>query len=331
MSQFKSKIDQVTYRTWKNEQDFLQIEKIGNQYFQAYQIDQVFNAQDQTKWLLAQNEYDPKKDFILAEYKGKPIAITTFYILKEKDGPYIFRDWLIIHPDWIETQLPSEIFDFLTEMILQAAKKLPQGEKIIHRNGYQQKEEWRKELLESKGFTNIRYFYEMGRPTNIPIPEKSLPNGLEIKPVDTKEKELTVIKASDKAFEDHFEHIPLTEEKIQAWMAQSDYNPSLWKVAWDGEKAAGSVMNFVNEAENKMMNRKRGYTEDISCLREYRGKGVASALISASIKMFRDMGMDEVTLYVDTENPSGALGLYESFGYQVKDKMVAMVKEINRN
>ena len=331
MSQFKSKIDQVTYRTWKNEQDFLQIEKIGNQYFQAYQIDQVFNAQDQTKWLLAQNEYDPKKDFILAEYNGKPIALTTFYILKEKDGPYIFRDWLIIHPDWIETQLPSEIFDFLTEMILQAAKKLPQGQKIIHRNGYQQKEEWRKKLLESKGFTNIRYFYEMGRPTNIPIPEKSLPNGLEIKPVDTKEKELTVIKASDKAFEDHFEHIPLTEEKIQAWMAQSDYNPSLWKVAWDGAKAAGSVMNFVNEAENKMMNRKRGYTEDISCLREYRGKGVASALISASIKMFRDMGMDEVTLYVDTENPSGALGLYESFGYQVKDKMVAMVKEINRN
>ena len=328
--ELKSKIENITYRTWQDEKDFLEIEKIGNQYFKAYQIDQVYNAQDQSKWLLAQNEYDPKKEFIIAEYKGKPVAITTFYVLKEKEGPYIFRDWLIIHPDWIETELPSELFDLLTEMILQAAKKLPQGERVIHRNGYQMKEEWRKNLFESKGYTNIRYFYEMGRPTNAPIPEKVLPEGLEIKPVDTKEKELTVIKASDKAFEDHFEHIPLTDKKIQAWMEQSEYNPKLWKVAWDADQAVGSVMNFIDEKENKEMNRKRGYTEDISCLREYRGKGVASALISESIKMFRDMGMDEVTLYVDTENPSGALGLYESFGYKTTNKMVAMVKEINR-
>ncbi len=330
MSNYKSKIEKITYRNWQDEQDFLEIEKIGNQYNQAYHIDQVYNAKDDSKWLLAQTGFDPKQHYFIAEYENNPVGIMTFYINKEIDGPYIFRKWMIIHPEWINTELPSEMFDLTEQIIKEAAKQLPAGEKAIYRNGYQDREEWRKELLESKGYTTIRYFYEMGRPTNTPIPEKSLPNGLEIKPVDTKEKELTVIKASDKAFEDHFEHIPITDEKIKAWMEQSEYNPSLWKVAWDGDKVVGSVMNFINEPENKNMNRKRGYTEDISCLREYRGKGVASALIAESIKMFRDMGMDEVTLYVDTENPSGALGLYESFGYQTKNKMVAMAKEINR-
>jgi ribosomal protein S18 acetylase RimI-like enzyme len=39
-------------------------------------------------------------------------------------------------------------------------------------------------------------------------------------------------------------------------------------------------------------------------------------LLVQSIGMFREMGMDETALGVDTENPSGALGLYEGLGYR---------------
>lgn len=33
--------------------------------------------------------------------------------------------------------------------------------------------------------------------------------------------------------------------------------------------------------------------------------------------MFKEMGMEETALGVDTENPNGALRLYEGVGYQV--------------
>jgi ribosomal protein S18 acetylase RimI-like enzyme len=36
------------------------------------------------------------------------------------------------------------------------------------------------------------------------------------------------------------------------------------------------------------------------------------------MRMFRDMGMDEVTLGVHTTNPTGAFALYEGLGYEME-------------
>ena len=330
MTSRESKIAGISYRNWKDENDYQEFETLGNFYNRTYNIDSVINGKDAAKWIKAQENYDASKHYFVAEHEGKQVGIMVFFQDKETDGPYLFRRWMIIHPDWIETDLPSEMYDIVDEAILVEVERLPVDAKVLQRSGYEDNEEWRRDLLKSKGYEDIRYFFEMSRPIEAPIPERTLPEGLEIKPVDTKEKEITVIKADDVAFRDHFEHVPLTEEKMNAWMTDSDYNPELWKVAWDGDIVAGAVMNFIDKSENETLNRKRGYTEDITCQRPYRGKGVASALIAESIKMFKEMGMEETALSVDTINPSGALGLYESFGYKAYKRMVAMAKEIER-
>ncbi|HOU00520.1 MAG TPA: GNAT family N-acetyltransferase, partial [Anaerolineaceae bacterium] len=53
--------------------------------------------------------------------------------------------------------------------------------------------------------------------------------------------------------------------------------------------------------------------------RPWRGKGVASALIAESIRMFREMGMDHTHLSVDADSLTGALRLYQNIGYEVDD------------
>jgi len=63
--------------------------------------------------------------------------------------------------------------------------------------------------------------------------------------------------------------------------------------------------------------RRRAWTEDISTRREWRGKGVASALIASSLRQLASLGFDEAVLGVDLDNPTGALGVYERLGYQV--------------
>ena len=42
--------------------------------------------------------------------------------------------------------------------------------------------------------------------------------------------------------------------------------------------------------------------------------------------MFREMGMEETSLGVDTQNPSGALGLYESVGYREVQRHTFFIK-----
>ena len=88
------------------------------------------------------------------------------------------------------------------------------------------------------------------------------------------------------------------------------------------------VLNFLNEKENEEYNRLRGWTEDISVRRPWRRRGLARALLTRSLQMFKDMGMDHAALGVDTENTTGALNLYESVGFVVEKRHATYWKEL---
>ena len=76
------------------------------------------------------------------------------------------------------------------------------------------------------------------------------------------------------------------------------------------------VLNFINQNENEDYHRQRGYTEGISVRRPWRRRGLARALLTRSLQMFKDMGMTEAALGVDTQNLNGALRLYKSVGFR---------------
>ena len=88
------------------------------------------------------------------------------------------------------------------------------------------------------------------------------------------------------------------------------------------------VLNFLNEKENEEYNRLRGWTENISVRRPWRRRGLACALLTRSLQMFKDMGMDHAALGVDTQNPTGALDLYKSVGFRVEKSYTAYWKEL---
>ena len=164
--------------------------------------------------------------------------------------------------------------------------------------------------METENYQIIRYFFNMTRPTADSIPEAPMPVDLEVRPVIDAEYR-KVFTANDEGFQDHWGHVPLTENGIERIMGSPTFNPDIWKVAWDGDEIAGMVLNFIDEKENKDNQRKRGYTEEIVVRRPYRKRGLAKALIAQSIAMFRDLGMDETALRVDADTLSGALKLYE--------------------
>ena len=57
-----------------------------------------------------------------------------------------------------------------------------------------------------------------------------------------------------------------------------------------------------------------GYTDLLGVRREYRGRGIAQALLADAMRRFAAAGMDRASLDVDSENPTGALALYEQDG-----------------
>lgn len=190
-----------------------------------------------------------------------------------------------------------------------------------------EKEAMRQAALEEQGFTPVRFMNRMSRDLNEPIEVPAMPAGLEVRPVPESHYR-AVVDALDEAFQDHWGHIPIRDADYQAWSSSPVFKPSLWQVAWDGDQVAAGVLNSVDEEANKQFNLKRGMTDPIFTRRPWRKRGLARALLMRSLQMFKDMGMTEAMLGVDTQNPSGAFDLYESCGFKPNLRSVIYEKNI---
>jgi ribosomal protein S18 acetylase RimI-like enzyme len=170
-------------------------------------------------------------------------------------------------------------------------------------------------LYESEGYAIVRYGFMMVRDLTEPIPELPLPDGLEVRPVEPVDHR-RIWDADVEAFRDHWDPGERTDADFEGWFASPELDTGLWRVAWDGDEVAGSVMNFIYPAENETLGQQRGWLDHVSVRRPWRRRGLASALIAASMRALRDVGMTEAALGVDAENPSGALRVYENLGFR---------------
>ena len=184
-------------------------------------------------------------------------------------------------------------------------------------------------LFRELGFQPKRYFDDMIHDLQH-IPEISLPEGLELRPVIPGQIRM-IWEASTRAFQDHWGYVSPTEEDYQSFISNKQwFQPFLWQVAWDGDEIAGSIMNYINLQENEQKKRLRGYTETISVQRKWRGKGLAKAMLSRSLKLMKLLNMQEAALGVDSENPNHATKLYADLGFQTESQTIVLRKSLTK-
>ena len=177
-------------------------------------------------------------------------------------------------------------------------------------------------LLEAEGFTPARWFFLMRRPTLDDIPDLPLPEGIEIRPV-LPDHHRAIFDAELEAFQDHWQPHDPSEAEFTSLFARSDLDTDLWIVAWDGEAIAGVVQNWIWREENRQLGLERGWLEHISVRRPWRRRGLGRAITAAALRRLRDAGMTDAMLGVDADNPTGALGLYQSLGFEVDQRATA--------
>jgi len=170
-------------------------------------------------------------------------------------------------------------------------------------------------FAEAMGYAPIRFHVEMRRRIDAPIPDAPLPEGLEVRPV-LPEHHRAIWDADAEAFEDHWDHATVTEDDFVRFFAEPHIDTSLWQVAWDGDEVAGLVINAIVPHENEQTGRKVGWLDSVATRRAWRRRGVAGALIARSLRVLGERGMEYAALGVDTQSPTGALSLYESFGFR---------------
>ncbi|MCL4263585.1 MAG: GNAT family N-acetyltransferase [Anaerolineae bacterium] len=184
-------------------------------------------------------------------------------------------------------------------------------------------------LFTQQGFTATRYFYRMQRDLHQPIPNALLAEGLQLRPWQPELDNATRLAFND-SFEDHFGFFPVDEEIWRVgFSGKPEFRGDLTRLALDD---AGNVIGFcicsVSPGRNAQTGWNEGILEDIGVIRGWRKKGIASALIVAAMHALKEAGLDKAALGVDTENPTGALRLYENLGFYAMRRSVTFTKAL---
>jgi mycothiol synthase len=181
-------------------------------------------------------------------------------------------------------------------------------------------------LYESRGFAPIRWYTDMRRDLAEPIPPVDLPAGLELAGWSS-ESDQEYREAHVTAFRDHWGSEPLTaEEWKQRFTGSPSFRPDLTVGVRDGGRLVGYVIGYHAPQDTEVTGRVEGWLGQIGTLREWRGRGVASALMAHVMQLMREAGMQDAMLDVDSENQSGAVGLYERLGFRPDRRSIRWAK-----
>lgn len=268
---------------------------------------------------------DPFRDVLIAEVSGEAIAFSRVWWETLDDGVRLYKSLGFLAPTWQRRGIGTAMLRYNERRLRAIASAHPADAPKYFQGWASDREVPAHALFTASGYDVARTMLDMVRPATAPLGEAPLPDGLVVRPVQ--ERHLRAIwEARQEAYRDHWGYAPGGEQAYQRWLEHPLFNPELWKVAWDGEQVAGMVLNRINEAENAKYGRKRGHTQDVFVRRPWRRRGLARALLTHSIEMFVDMDMEETALGVDADNPSGALVLYETTGYQTTGRYTFLRK-----
>ena len=210
-----------------------------------------------------------------------------------------------------------------SELLQSSGRELP---KRIHVGAYEQCVAARR-LFSRLGFQPVRWFEELRRPLR-PLPPPRQVDGITILgwPDDRDDELLGVRNAS---FADHWGSTPTSpaswHDQIHGFASRSD----LSFVAVDGdERAVAICVNARYEADDEVTGRRDGWIMTLGTLAEWRGRGIASALIIASLHAFADAGLTHAALGVDSASPTGAARLYRSLGFEQAQRSTTYQREL---
>lgn len=187
------------------------------------------------------------------------------------------------------------------------------------------------DLLEQFGLVPERWSFVMRAQLGaVPAPP-DVPAGLELRRYE--ETYAAAMQAAhNEAFMDHPNFTPWTEVMWKQWVTESrSFRPELSFVVVE-PSAPQRVVAYVQSAEFdahfQATGRREAYVGKVGTLRDFRGRGLAGTLLRHALAAYQAAGYDEASLDVDSENPTGALGVYERVGFEVENRWTNYALEL---
>jgi GNAT superfamily N-acetyltransferase len=239
----------------------------------------------------------PQDDALLVEERGRLVGYG------EVPG---WRAHAAVHPETRARRIGTALLSWIEDRARQRSDtdgKIRVGQTIADRN------DEARELLVAHGYERGHTSWVLHLPAGISIDDQALPDGIVIRPFEPETEERTVYHVIDNAFNEWPTREPSSFATWQATTThRADFDPSLLLVAATTDEVVGASFAIAYPGE--------GWVEQLAVHRDYRGRGLATALLRESFEEFRRRGFPDVGL--STDSRTGALDLYLAMGMVVR-------------
>jgi GNAT superfamily N-acetyltransferase len=270
--------------------------------------------------LFSSTTTEPDRDLRLAFTGGEPAGWVHVWHLPA--GERLERAYLhgTVAPDHRGEGVGSALFDWGVE---RATARLREADPALPKFVRAEAFDWLSEahsLFADHGMAPVRWFQDMVRPLT-DLPPYVAVDGVEVVPWDrTRDEELRIVRNT--SFADHWGTSPTGPEGWVEWMEGYGARPDLSFMALADDRVVGLSFNEHYPEDQAVTGRIDGWLQSIGTLREWRGRGVASALIVRSLERFAAEGFTHACLGVDADSPSGAPHLYAGLGFEPQHRWV---------
>jgi mycothiol synthase len=270
---------------------------------------------------------DTQRDLQLWENEnGELIGFAYLWITEPSDSIDGFLSFYI-HPNHRQINLESTIIAWGQQRM----GEVKQEQKIPIRFGLSARDsQWERiKIIENHGFKVTRYFFTMERNLTETIPQPQLPAGYSIRQINTKTDVPAWVDMFNKSFVDHWNHHDLTIENMIHFINEPSYRPDLNLIAinTDGTFVATCECQIFPE-DNNRTGRNEAWIGTLATIRSHRKIGLGTAMLLSGLHKLKSLGMNTARLGVDADNPSGALRLYESVGFNKVYTRIVYMKSI---
>lgn len=223
---------------------------------------------------------------------------------REPDGAlWLYRraDKLLALYPFVRTSAGAEVEGLLLDRLVEEVRGASDG---MTRAPEARLEE--RQRLEQRGFVPARVFHRIILPGErlAGLQPRPLPHGARVEQPDPARYQ----RLHNAAFADHFGFSPVPLRTVQHWYAEPGFDSRDWQVlVVQGEDVAYASVGVEDGT---------GWVHQLGVPPQFQRRGFGRLLLEHACGGLRERGAREVHLGVDTENVHGALGFYESVGFE---------------
>lgn len=270
---------------------------------------------------------DPAADSLLAVTDAGEVVVSIWsYMQSSAETKWRAFGDVHVHPEHRSDQLMDFALDWWEARSRQRlAEKADDLPKYLWFSAYTHQVSM-VERVQARGFTIARYYDELVRDLSAPVDEPELPTGLRFVPSE-EAPDGDELYVHNEAFRDHWGSQPFTQERWDLFKNEF-YLPEASYLVYDGDDPVGHVMSAKWPHDFADRGFTHSWIVSLGVLRSHRKRGIASAMIARAMRDFAVDGMEYAMLDVDSENPTGAYGLYEGLGFVPTRQTLALIKEV---